>query len=97
MSQLLFAIDYDCTFTADPYFWQEFIDLAKTHEHVCICVTMRHPHEEILPEHAKLFEAVVYTSRKAKRPVVDWAGYYPSIWIDDMPFTVDAESLLRFE
>ena len=94
---LMFAIDYDGTFTADPHFWMEFIESAKARGHACICATMRHPNEEILPEHAKLFEAVVYTSRQAKRPVVDRAGYRPSIWIDDLPFTVDAESLLRFE
>ena len=94
---MLIAIDYDETFTLDPGFWREVIALAEGRGHSCICATMRYPHEEIPPEHARLFERVVYTGRKAKRPEVDKAGYYPSIWVDDMPWTVDRESLLSFE
>lgn len=92
---MLIAIDYDETFTLDPGFWREVIALAEGRGHSCICATMRHPHEEIPSEHARLFERVVYTGRKAKRPAVDKAGYYPSIWVDDMPWTVDRESIYQ--
>ncbi len=33
MNKLTIAIDYDDTYTADPVFWDKFIQLAQNHNH----------------------------------------------------------------
>lgn len=84
---LLFALDYDETFTADPVLWLAFIGNAKQRGHAVIIATMRYPHEgaEIELVLKDKVEKIIYTSRKAKYEEVQRQGYYPSIWIDDSP------------
>ncbi|MCR4284924.1 MAG: hypothetical protein NUV97_02670 [archaeon] len=84
---MLLALDYDETYTRDPIFWDLVIELAKTRGHVFICATMRHEHEgqEVIQALQHKIEKIIFTGRKAKFDFVNQAGYYPSIWIDDMP------------
>ncbi|MCR4319781.1 MAG: hypothetical protein NUV74_05520 [Candidatus Brocadiaceae bacterium] len=84
---MLICLDYDETYTVDPEFWDLVIELALARGHRVICATMRHEHEaEEMPKTiGKRVEAIIYTGRKAKFDFVQKAGYYPSIWIDDMP------------
>lgn len=73
---MLIALDYDGTYTADPDFWDLFIEAARVAKHKVVCVTMRYPTEPV-PE---LPIDILYTSRKAKSSVIT-----PDIWIDDRP------------
>ena len=84
---MLFALDYDETYTRDPELWDAFITLAKARGHSFICATMRHEHEgeEIKKNLGHQVEKIIFTGRKAKFDFVNNAGYYPSVWIDDMP------------
>ena len=84
---MLLALDYDETYTRDPIFWDMVIELAKKRGHTFICATMRHEHEgqEIIQDLQHKVEKIIFTGRKAKFAFVNEAGYYPSIWIDDMP------------
>jgi hypothetical protein len=87
---MLLALDYDETYTRDPIFWDQVIDLAKSRGHSVICVTMRgdKPWEadEVREALQDRVEAIIFTNRKAKRKFVAEAGcYYPSVWIDDSP------------
>lgn len=43
--QLLIALDYDKTYTADPVLWETFIAAAKHRGHSVIIATMRYPEE----------------------------------------------------
>lgn len=83
-SKILFALDYDGTYTADPDMWDTFIADAVSRGHSFIVATMRYLTEnlEMVP---KGIERIVYTSRKAKYEEVHRQGFSPTIWIDDMP------------
>ena len=82
--KILFALDYDGTYTADPELWDIFIASAVKRGHSFIVATMRYPQEGlcIIPPG---IERVVYTGRKAKYEEVQRQGFNPNIWIDDMP------------
>lgn len=87
MKKLLFALDFDGTYTEDPELWNNFITLLKQKGHSVIVATMRYPSEagpvrEALEDKV---DAIIYTSRKAKYEEVQKQGYTPNIWIDDMP------------
>ena len=73
------ALDFDGTYTADPYLWDRFIEMCRD-RHDIWCVTMRYPHEE-----AEISIPVIYTSRKAKKIYCEEKGIHFDIWIDDCP------------
>ncbi|MDQ3565118.1 MAG: hypothetical protein M3436_13585 [Pseudomonadota bacterium] len=85
--QLLIALDYDKTYTADPVLWETFIAAAKQRGHSVIIATMRYPQEgaEIEQLLGSRVDTIVYTSRQAKYDEVQRQGFYPSIWVDDSP------------
>ena len=91
---LLFCLDFDETFTADPDLWLGFIQLAKSRGHSVICATMRHEHEgqEIKDILGGVCEKIIFTGRKAKMQHVQEQGFYPSIWIDDSPHWILTDS-----
>lgn len=78
---MLFALDYDGTYTAAPALWDGFVALAKEHGHEVVCVTMRYPQEEAITMPCE----VVYTSRGAKLTHMAALGRLPGVWIDDKP------------
>jgi hypothetical protein len=80
---MLIGLDYDGTYTADPFLWDRFLEVAHEQGHDVICFTMRYPHEP-LPS-IDYLKAIVYTSRKAKKRFAEEAGYKVNIWIDDRP------------
>lgn len=81
---MIFALDYDNTYTQDPVLWERFIADAKTRNHEVKIVTMRYPHEEI----KNMSVEVIYTSRKAKNSALT-----ADIWIDDSPHYIYRDSL----
>ena len=84
---MLIALDYDETYTVDPYFLKKVIELGKERGHLFICATMRYESEgeEIILNLKDKVEAIIFTGRKAKMLEVNKQGYYPSVWIDDSP------------
>lgn len=80
------SLDYDDTYTRDPVFWHEFIELAKKHGHRVVCVTAR------APEHgAEVLENLVdvcYTSGRDKAQCADDNGFFVDVWIDDSPHMI---------
>ena|ERR1700730_18562747 len=75
------ALDYDKTYTSDPKFWSQFIELARNHGHDVTCVTMRSPENKI----EGLQIDVIYTSFKGKILYTKNLGIDFDIWIDDNP------------
>lgn len=88
MSQhpILFALDYDDTYTRDPDLWLTFIELLRSRGHEVIVATMRCECEsfDMDPRLLQICE-VQFTCGQQKKPTLDKRGIYISIWIDDRP------------
>lgn len=90
-SPLTIALDFDDTFTADPFLWTQFVCLAKGEGHTVIMITYRNftengkGNEDIETIKDKLNIPLIYTNRNQKEIVAIQAGYTVDIWIDDMP------------
>lgn len=84
---MLIAIDYDGTYTADPWLWNHFIEMAQHRGHRVVCVTMRYPTEIIDGMTCGPID-IVYTSRKAKA-----LAFKADVWIDDSPQWLLQDSL----
>lgn len=85
---MLIALDYDDTYTRDPVFWDQFLELAVSTGHRVICLTMRYPEEAV-----SLSCEVFYTSRKAKKPYAAALMLHVDIWIDDAPHFILMDSM----
>jgi hypothetical protein len=82
-ADMLIALDYDGTYTADPHLWDGFIAQARGRRHEVHIVTQRAECEPVrLGCHV---DRIHYTDRKAKRPYMQARGLAVQIWIDDMP------------
>lgn len=86
---LIFALDYDGTYTADPELWGYFINKAQILGHKVICVTAR-LNEEC--QHHELKRAlpggipVIFCGSKPKRQhALEEHGIEIDIWLDDYP------------
>lgn len=84
---LLFALDFDGTYSEDPELWQAFISLARARGHRVMCVTQRYEHEreQIERQLTGKVDRIVYTGRKAKARHMQFLGHTPDVWIDDLP------------
>lgn len=91
MQPLVFAIDFDDTFTADAELWSEFIHMAKKRGHRVYCVTCRRDSEEnvdIIAEAFATYELsvpVVFCNMGSKMWHMEQRGVKVNIWIDDAP------------
>ena len=94
---MLFALDYDGTYTADPELWNVFIENAQARGHEVIIATMRYEQTEadiVKMQLADKVDAIVFTNRKAKKSAVRRIfGRDPDIWIDDNPDWLYEDSL----
>lgn len=89
---MLIALDFDETVTLDPSFWGGFIRLAEQRGYEVIVVTYRFDSstlnadiEEFCMENNIQFYC---TGGEAKRIFMEKEGIYPSVWIDDNPWTI---------
>ncbi|RUX60149.1 hypothetical protein [Mesorhizobium sp. M7A.F.Ca.CA.002.12.1.1] len=90
------ALDYDQTYSADPYFWQGVIKLAQHAGHEIRIVTARDDRfdrtEPLI--HVEQIVPVIYCRGVAKK----WHlthfgdGFVPDIWIDDKPESITTNS-----
>ncbi len=102
MTSLLFGIDFDDTFSADPVFFHSFLDLIEKSGHKAIIVTNRKKPlfgdssvmEGIdLQEVTKNRIPVVFanSSSKTKRKAAFDEGFKVDIWIDNNPYWIDCD------
>lgn len=85
------ALDYDDTFTRDPELWARIIFSCLHRGHEIRIVTFRSK----LHNNLDLIEAmayynlspipVIYTAGNRKRDFCANLGFFPDVWIDDMP------------
>jgi len=92
LGRMDFALDYDNTWTKDPAFWLDFIDLCKTHGHRVQIVTVRDERHDRTPPlvELELVLPVNYTRGVAKGWFMTHFGhgYLPNVWIDDSPSSI---------
>ena len=82
---MIFALDFDGTYTADPELWDQWVRLCRKRGHRVYVVTMRYPSESVPDELAESVDRVIYTGRRAKKQLLDARGISIDIWIDDRP------------
>jgi hypothetical protein len=89
--QLVIAIDYDDTFTADVDMWGYVIKIFQNSGHRVICVSARqenygnrHELETALPDRVDVF--LSYGDPKSL--FVESRGINVDIWIDDFPASI---------
>lgn len=94
---MIIALDYDNTFTADPEFWLEFIELVRKYNHTVICVTAR---SDTLSNRQELhFSLPIYVEKffcgdMPKAAYMKHTNYKVDIWIDDRPELIP-ENIIR--
>lgn len=83
---MLFAIDWDNTYTRDVTFFMALRALIEQHGHRCVIVTNRGPSWplELDPQ-----IPVIYCSSRPKRQVCREHDLSVDVWIDDLPILVD--------
>lgn len=93
---MLFGIDFDGTFAADPALFHSFLDLLTARGHKAVIVTGRT--KPTGRYGLKEFEVevvtkgrlpIVYAGMEFKRLAATEAGYNVDIWIDDNPEFID--------
>lgn len=85
---LVFGIDYDQTFAADPEMFKAFVGLIKAHGHIPVLVTGRedsHGFGEPVRALVEDLMPIVFAGGSWKRDAAKAAGYEVDIWIDDNP------------
>ena len=90
---MLIALDYDGTYTADPYLWDIFVEAATIKGHTIYCVTMRTEEEaKEIPKVLLDKVLLICTNRMAKEPILISQGINIDIWIDDNPNWIYTDS-----
>ncbi len=77
------ALDFDETYTVDPFLWDAFVAKAKQRGHTVTFVTFRSSrwdNEDIKAAAESIGIDIVYTEGKQKKHV-----FTADVWIDDMP------------
>lgn len=81
------ALDYDDTYTRDPILWDHFIENVQKRGHYIAIVTFRsnNGYNSDIDEKIGDRIPVFYTAGHRKRAYCASKGFYPDVWIDDMP------------
>lgn len=87
LKPLVFALDYDDTYTAAPEVFKGFVSLLKMVGHEVCFVTYRHAlygnNDDICCDAESLGIEIVFTNGRQKEHV-----FKADIWIDDRPETI---------
>lgn len=90
------GLDYDDTFTRDPWMWTGIIRIMRQAGHRVYIVTWRSESEstEIYSKLGDKLDGIYPTNRKAKKKFMEAQGIIIDVWIDDMPLAIlqDMES-----
>jgi len=91
---LVFAIDFDDTFTADAELWSAWIRLAMHRGHRVYCVTARRDTDENQDILRDYFEKhgidipIIFSNLGSKMWTMEQRGVKVDIWIDDAPYAL---------
>lgn len=94
---MIFGIDYDGTFSRDPDFWEDFVNLATVYDHQCVLVTGRSDDGEYgaqVKRDVGALMPIVFAGAKWKREAALKKGWKVDVWIDDNPEYVAKQNLL---
>jgi hypothetical protein len=91
--KLTFALDYHKTYSADPKFWNVFIELVALRKDTLYCVTHSTDPDELKDLYDSIGKVigkkmVIETKGKAKKPFCDANGINIDIWIDNNPLHI---------
>lgn len=93
---MIFAIDYDGTYSAAPASMEAVARLLHGFGHKVIMVTQRAAEQSGTMELAEdTILTVIYASGYAKRLAALDAGYDVDVWMDDNPMSVDQPLVYR--
>ncbi len=89
------ALDFDDTYTKDPFLWNGFISNCLDRGHDIRIVTFRKSNmrDEMLDQ-LELIIPVIYTEYLQKKHVTDQMNWPVDIWIDDSPHYIISEHYL---
>jgi len=85
---MLFALDYDGTFSAAPDLFREFRKLAERFGHRVVVVTGRSDEGRWGDEVREVVgpaTPIVFCAGRWKRAAAEAAGYQVDVWVDDNP------------
>jgi hypothetical protein len=94
-AHLIFALDYDETFTDEPILWEFFINKAKERGHSVTFVTSRGHHnshdynDDIFADAKRLGIEVVFCFGEQKI-----SKFKADVWIDDCPLSIPSEEAI---
>lgn len=95
-SVLTLAIDFDHTWTADPYGWRAWHDLMVARGHIVLLATSRSGwSDDMSRAHLPTDMPIVYCGRDLKEHATKKAGWVVNIWIDDMPGMIQDCRILK--
>jgi hypothetical protein len=91
--KLTFALDYHKTYSADPKFWNVFIQLVWLRKDKVYCVSHSTDPDEIDELYKSIGKIigkdnVILTNGAAKKPYCDKHGIDIDIWIDNNPIHI---------
>lgn len=84
-------VDYDGTFTSDPYLWTLLIKAAQLRGHQIFCITQRIGRQSSVEELTKAFPSgvmIFFTNHNPKKQWADRRGIKIDIWIEDNPLAI---------
>jgi hypothetical protein len=88
--KLLFGIDFDGTFGADPALFHAFVQMIHSRGHEAVLVTQRTEEWRAAVEEAvQNCIPIVFAGGFTKREAARRRGYNVDIWMDDNPMSVD--------
>lgn len=95
--RLLFGVDFDGTFSADPSLFRAFVASLRERGHDAVLVTGRSDEgqwgAEVRREVGSLMP-VVFAANGWKREAAERAGFKVDIWVDDHPEYVAPQTLI---
>jgi len=96
------AIDFDGTWTLDPWFWAFFAGACENDLHKLYIITRREPINDprdlmsFRNKHNIPYSVEIYfASGQFKRHYAESIGLKIDVWIDDEPGTVEPQRLLE--
>jgi hypothetical protein len=91
-SKMWIALDWDSTFTEDPWLWRRFISDALSRGHTVKIVTARDENmiDDIKSEMAEYNIECIATNGQ---PKIKYCGVPFSVWIDDSPSLLFSEAI----
>ena len=91
--QIVFALDFDGTFTLNPRYWQNWILQAKAWNHIVHVVTYRQPGHPLEFDFAPLGVRVFYTDHVGKKKYMESQGIKIDVWVDDRAECITTDGL----